>query len=179
MAKSPLEVDLGESQNLEDNHLSVFRTMPVFKGINVGVLSALLEAGTDRIIRRGDYVFKQDECGSSLIFFFKGLAVESKCYGGLDCLLGYYNGPSVLGESSFLESCQRSTSLYANEDCWITEIENRELEKLAATSPSQFETLYLNLGTELGKKVSNINFRMHHVSRNLIYRDYGVSWYRY
>ncbi|MDA0346498.1 MAG: cyclic nucleotide-binding domain-containing protein [Verrucomicrobia bacterium] len=179
MAKSPLKVDLGDSQNLEDNHLSVFRTMPVFKGINVSVLNSLLDAGTDRIVLGGNYIFKQDECGSSLIFFYKGLAVESKRSDGTDCLLGYYSGPSILGESSFLESCHRSTSLYANEDCWITEIDNRELEKLAATSPSQFEILYSNLGTELGKKVSNINSRMNHVSRNPFYRDYGVSWYRY
>jgi CRP/FNR family transcriptional regulator, cyclic AMP receptor protein len=179
MAKIPLNVDPEDPQDLEDNHLSVFRTMPVFKGIHAGVLSSLLATGTDRFVRSGNYVFKQDDSGSSLVFFLKGLAVESKRFEGSDCLLGYYNSPSVLGELSFLDSCQRSTSLYANEDCWVTEIDKRELEKLAASSPSQFETLYSNIGTELGKKVSNINVRMNHVSRNPFCRDYGVSWYRY
>ncbi len=179
MAKVPLKVVPSDSSGLLDAQLSSLKKLSVFQGVTIETISVLARAGEDRLIAKGEFIFKENELGSTLVFFYQGLSVESKRFGEADCVLAYYSEPSILGESSFMDSCPRSTSLYANEDSRVLEIHNEELRKLASESPGQFEKLYTNLGRELGKKVSYINLKMAQADRNSFGRESGISWYRY
>lgn len=179
MAKVPLKVVPSDSKSLLDAQLSSLKKLSVFQGVTIETITSLVRSGEDRFIPEGGYIFKEYELGSTLVFFYQGLAVESKQCGETDCVLAYYSEPSILGESSFMDSCPRSTSLFANEDSRVIEIHNEELRKLASEFPVQFEKLYTNLGRELGKKVSYVNLKMAQADQNSFGRESGISWYRY
>lgn len=179
MAKVPLRVVPSDPTSRLVDQLSFLKKLSVFQGVSEETILRLVRAGEDRSIAKGDYVFKEYELGSTLVFFYQGLAVESKRCGETDCVLAYYSEPSIIGESSFMDSCPRSTSLFANEDSRVGEIHNAELRKLASESPVQFEKLYTNLGRELGKKVSYVNLKMTQANQNSFGRESGISWYSY
>ena len=179
MTKSPSKIESTVSEGDENGRLALFRKLSVFQGLSAETISMLAKACTERFILKGNYVFKEDELGSSLVIFDRGLAVESKRCGETDCVLAYYSSPSILGESCFMDSCPRSTSLFANEDSHVLEIHNRELRYLAENVPTQFEKLYTNMGRELGKKVSYINLKLTQANQNSFERESGISWYRY
>ena len=179
MAKSPSNDVQSEPKDAADEKLSILRNLPVFKGLTVDAMKQLLESSSKRFVVGGDYVFREDEPASSLVIFSKGLAVEFKRSGEVDCLLNYYEQPAVLGESSFLESRRRSTSLYANEDCWVTEIDNHHLQSLMESAPHQYEVLFANLGKELGKKVSTINEKLNQAEEYSLIRESSLDWDQY
>lgn len=179
MVKSPSKTESQTSQVEDGSLLSVLRKLPVFKGITVEILTSLLESASERLVLHGDYVFRQGEAGRSLVILSKGLAVEFKRCGETDCLLNYYDEPAVVGESSFLESSNRTTSLYANNDCVVTEIDNKHFKELASTAPNQYEALYINLGRELGKKVSNMNAKLCQANQISFIRESSLCWFNY
>lgn len=159
--------------------LSDLRKLPVFKGITADAMNKLLDAASDRCVSGGNYVFREDDPASSLIIFSEGLAVEFKRTGEVDCLLNYYREPAVLGESSFMENGCRTTSLYANEDCWVTEISHAHLQALMESAPQQYEALCTNLGKELGKKMSTINEKLNQAEESMMIRESFLNWDQY
>ena len=180
MAIKPSDDVQSDPKEEAENKLSELRKLPAFKGITADAMNKLLDAASNRFVVRGDYVFRENEPASSLVIFSKGLAVEFKRAGEVDCLLKYYEeGPAVLGESSFLESSCRSTSLYANEDCWVTEIDNHHLQTLLETSPQQYEVLFANLGKELGRKLSTINEKLNQAEGSFMIRESSLNWDQY
>ena len=179
MAKISPQDAQSESKEETESKVSSLRKLSVFKGISIDAINKLLEVSSSRFVLRGDFVFKQDEPASSLVIFSKGLAVEFKRSGEVDCLLCYYDKTAVLGESSFLESCCRSTSLYANEDCWVTEIDNHNIHELSESSPEQFEILFANLGRELGKKAATINEKLNQAGEYSFIRESSLDWDQY
>ena len=179
MAKSPAKASPKSQDREEEDLLSLCRALPAFKGLTIEVLTGLLDSATEKLVLQGDFIFRENDRGSTLVIFTKGLAVELKRSGNTDCLLNYYNEPAVLGESSFLESNLRTTSLYANDDCWITEIDGSQLKELHAKSPSQAQLLTSNLGREIGKKVSAINSKLDQANQVSFIRDLPLAWLNY
>ena len=179
MATNPSKKVQSDPKETKDTKLSDLRKLPVFKGITVDAMNKLLEAASDRRVSGGHYVFRENEPASSLIIFSEGLAVEFKRSGEVDCLLNYYREPAVLGESSFMENCCRTTSLYANEDCWVTEIDNHQLQALMESAPQQYEALFANLGKELGKKMSTINEKLNQAEESEMIRESSLIWDQY
>ena len=179
MATKPSDKVQEEPKADSGNSLSDLRKLPVFKGITVDALNKLFEDASKRRVAGGHYVFRENEPASSLVIFSEGLAVEFKRSGEVDCLLNYYEEPAVLGESSFLENSYRTTSLYANEDCWVTEIDNDHLQALMESAPQQYEALFTNLGRELGKKVSSINEKLSQAEESMMIRESSLNWDQY
>ncbi|MCZ6674957.1 MAG: cyclic nucleotide-binding domain-containing protein [Verrucomicrobia bacterium] len=179
MAKTPQTLSSLNSEKEEVDHLTAIKKLPAFRGVTLELISKLLESSVERFILQGDFIFKQDDPASSLVIFSKGFAVECKRIGEVDCVVNFYDEISILGESSFLESCSRSTSLFANEDCWVIEIDNHCLKKFAFTNPDQFETLYMNLGRELGKKVLGINEKINQANEMQFIRESRIRWATY
>ncbi|QXD22501.1 cyclic nucleotide-binding domain-containing protein [Opitutia bacterium ISCC 51] len=179
MAKSPSNDVQSDPKVKTENKLSDLRKLPAFKGITVDAMNKLLETASKRLVSGGDYVFRENEPASSLVIFSEGLAVEFKRAGEVDCLLTYYAAPAVLGESSFLESSCRSRSLYANEDCWVTEIDNHHLQALMELSPEQYEVLFANLGKELGRKLSTMNEKLNQAEESFLIRESSLNWDQY
>lgn len=179
MARTPSKKVQSDPKQEADTRLSELRKLPVFKGVTVDAMNKLLESASRRFVVGGDYVFREDDPASSLVIFSEGLGVEFKRAGQVDCLLSYYDGPAVLGESSFLENRCRTTSLYANEDCWVTEIDYRHLQSLVQTAPQQYEVLFSNLGRELGRKISTINEKLSRAEESVLIRESSLSWDEY
>lgn len=179
MAKTPSNEVQSDPKKEADTKLSELRKLPVFKGVTVDAMNRLLESASRRFVGGGDYVFREDDPASSLVIFSEGLAVEFKRAGQVDCLVSYYDSPAVLGESSFLESCCRSTSLYANEDCWVTEIDNGQLQSLMQSAPQQYEVFFSNLGRELGRKISTMNEKLSRAEESVLIRESSLSWDAY
>jgi len=179
MAEAPLSTVQTDTPVEAESLQSSLRKLSVFKGVTVDAINRLLERSSSRFICHGEFIFRQDDPGSSLVIFNKGLAVEFKRSGEVDCLIGYYSGLSVFGESSFLESTSRSTSLYANEDCWVTEVDNDQLKKLSNHFPEQFEAFYINLGREIGKKASSVNDKLSQAEKVVLIRESSLNWDQY
>lgn len=170
------ETTTNQGEDSLEELVSALSKHAVFKSVSKDVLRQLLKNSQRKQIQAGDYIFHQDEPASSLIIFVKGLAVQYKRTGGMECLIDYYRDMSVLGESSFLESSNRSTSLYANDDCLILEIEGVELRKLGSVFPEEAQTLTSNLGREVGRKVSTVNEKLHKAAQASLIRDTEVNW---
>lgn len=170
------EPTASQGEDSLDNLVAALRKHPVFKGVSMDAVNQLVSAASPRKVEAGDYIFKQDDRASSLIIFIKGLAVEYKRTGGMECLINYYHDLGILGASSFLESFRRSTSLYANDDCWIMEIEGDWLRKLSEFLPDEAEALAANLGREAGRKVSTVNYKLHKAEQAALIRDTEVHW---
>jgi signal-transduction protein with cAMP-binding, CBS, and nucleotidyltransferase domain len=171
--------DQKETDESVDDLLASLKKLPVFRGVSVDAIRGLLSVASNREVRHGEFVFKQNEPGSSLVIFNKGLGVEFKRSGSVDCLINFYNDIAVFGESCFMESTSRSTSLFANEDCLVCEIDNRVLKKLANLYPDQLETFFGNLGRELGRKASITNDKIFHSDSLAFVREASLDWDQY
>ena len=179
MAKNPSDDVQSDPKETIEYKLSDLRKLPAFKGLTADAMNTLLETASKRLVAGGEYVFRENEPASSLVIFSEGVAVEFKRAGEVDCLLSYYESPAVLGESSFLENSCRSTSLYANEDCWVTEIDNHHLQSLMDSSPQQYEALFANLGKELGRKISSMNEKLNQAEESFLIRESSLNWDQY
>ena len=142
----------------------------------VDALRQLLELSVEQFYVQGDYIFREGQKSSCLMIFERGLAVEFKKSGEVDLLIDYFEEPAVFGESCFMESSVHSTTLYANEDSWAYEIDNRRIADLAYTDPGLFEVLYMNLGKELGRKTISINDKLCKASRYPFTREKFLQW---
>ena len=176
MAKSPTNSTIETVGKEEESSFQYMRKLPIFRGVSADAISKLLDLATERFIVQGDYIFRQNDPASSLVIFNKGMAVEFKQVDNVDCLLNYYSEPTVLGESSFLESCNRSTTLFANEDCWVTEIDNRIFESMSFVNSELYETLYLNIGRELGRKVLATHEKLNQANKLRLIREETLNW---
>ncbi len=103
----------------------------LFSGINQRHLVRLASIGEEESFKRGDYIFRQDDSGSTFYLVLEGAVRISKEVPGMgEEALTVLRPGTAFGEMALIEDIPRSADAIAHESCRLFVIKKEDLEDL-------------------------------------------------
>ena len=141
--------------------------VPLFKGLTLKQLEAILSVVKERNWMAGDTILKEGNEEDSMYILLSGVVEVSKRMtlrmpGQEEELQKSLvridaSEPSVFGEMAMLNGSQRSATVTVVKACQTLEISRLDLERLCAADPSMGAQLFRNLTQILDKRLRGAN----------------------
>jgi CRP/FNR family transcriptional regulator, cyclic AMP receptor protein len=141
------------TMNMPPTRIELLQRMPVFGAIREDVLQDLLASARERVVRGGDYFFRENDPADSMFVLESGRASVIKTWQGRDYVLHQLGAGDCLGEMALMDLFPRSASIRADEDCHAIEIGMAELLRLFERDAEQFALIQMNIGREVCRRL--------------------------
>jgi len=134
--------------------------VPVFGGIDAASLSFLLASSPERVLRAGEYFFREGDDATSMFVLTAGEALVIKHWHGCEHAIHPLGVGDCFGEMALMDMFPRSASIRAEQDCRAVEIVVHTLGELYARDAEQFTIIMMNLGREICRRLRESDERL-------------------
>ena len=145
---------------MDDERTRLLQRMPIFGAISPVVVELLVDRAATAEVAQGEAFFREGSAGTSAFVLEEGAVSIWKHWNGREYLLRHLGTGDCFGEVALLDFGRRSASVIADRDCRAIELTARDLLGVAGTHPDQFALLYMNLGRELSRRLSQADERL-------------------
>ena len=162
---------------MKNDRIQLLQSMPIFGGIDEEVLVFLLRLAESRIFGKGQYLFRENEVGQSMMVLEEGEVLVSRRWEEEDYILGRLGVGDCVGEMSLLDLFPRSATVMATKKCITLELSHGVFYQLRQKNVSQFATVQLNIAREVCRRLRATDEKLFAtlVSANLIEENYPLS----
>ncbi len=166
----------GDIINDANNLLPGISKIPLFKGFSKETLNALLLFSSKRRVGRGEFIFRQGEEATSLIYIVSGSAAELLGNGSVECLVKHHSEDATICESNLLAGGSRVSSLLAMEECELVEFYRPGLLELEFINVKEFLSLHSRLGRGFSATAEGMNRKLNHANESPFVREQDPIW---
>jgi len=147
---------------MTSTRIELLQRMPIFGAINDEALQFLLANAQARSLRRGEFLFREDDPASSMFVIESGRVAVFKSWQGREMLLRQLEAGDCVGEMALMDLYPRSASVRAVEDCSVIEIAAADLHRLYEHDVEQFALIQMNIGREVCRRLRAMDDLMFH-----------------
>jgi CRP/FNR family transcriptional regulator len=136
---------------METRRYSCLRVIPIFSGTDASTFPLICRASTKKVLRKGDFLFRQGDAADALYFIKAGSLKLCKTTEGGDEVITQIVGPGeAMGESClFRDNIYLQTSAVALEDAKICCLSRRSFEEVVKNEPKLSFQIIKALGERL------------------------------
>lgn len=117
--------------------LAAMRMNTIFSNIEPEVMAKLLQYASFQTFKRGDFIFRKGDPGTSLFGVITGsVRMSASSADGKNAVLNLIGAGRTFGEIAVLDGLDRTTDAIVNVDCELWRIERRDLMPLVQTHPA-------------------------------------------
>ena len=102
-------------------------------------------------LKKDDFLMREGEDSSEMYYLNDGLLAVLKLKGGSEQQISTLRPGELVGEMSFLDNEPRSASVRALDDCELTKIPKKKLDKYIEEQPKWMKSLLVTLTDRLRK----------------------------
>ena len=132
---------------------AVLEHVPIFGALSTPTLAFLLQRAETIAVARGDYFFREGECGNGVYILQRGVVEVQKERNGVFVALRQLSAGACFGEIAVLAMIPRTASVRAVEDCAAICLRTSNIHELFDHDLEQFTLLIMNLGREVCRRL--------------------------
>ena len=136
--------------------------VPVFGAIRRDIITQLIAQAPLLKIKKGRYLFREGDKGSSMYIIEKGQMAALKKWHGDEYLLKQLNQGDCIGEMALFDFFPRSASIISTESTELIEITADDLLNIYHQDLEQFTLLQMNLGREVTRRLRAADEELFH-----------------
>ncbi len=145
---------------MEAARIAALQRMPIFGGIEAGVLRLLVEQASSVRVPEGDYFFRQDDKAESMFVLEAGRVAIIKRWDGEEHLIARLGPGDCFGEMALMDLFPRSAGVRAETPCAAIELRVDSFLRLYQTDLEQFALIQMNLGREVSRRLRRADERL-------------------
>ena len=147
---------------MDEKRISLLMKIPVFGAIREDIISQLIEQAPLIKIKKGAYLFREDDKGTSMYIIEKGHMAALKNWDGDEYLLKQLSQGDCIGEMALFDFFPRSASVISTENTELIEITAADLLNIYHQDLEQFTLLQMNLGREVTRRLRAADEKLFH-----------------
>ena len=144
---------LGASEVIESLGLPYLRDLATFGALSDEVIVDLLNHGTIRQFKRGEYIARHGEIATDFHIVLRGKTAFYKHFEECDILTRHFREGEQIGFDLMIGLIPHDGTDVAVEDCQVLEISSTQFYRVHVNHPAQFGLLMINLARELAREI--------------------------
>jgi CRP-like cAMP-binding protein len=149
---------------MAQDRTEALQRMPIFGGVRIDTLAALLEVAVMATRSSGEYFFREGDRAESLFVLENGEVEVLRSYEAREHLLARLGAGDCFGEMALLDLLPRSASVRAATPCTAIELSSASLFRLYETDLEQFALVQMNVARELSRRLREADARLLHAT---------------
>lgn len=145
---------LDASEVIESLGLPYLRELATFGALSDEVILDLLNRGTIRRFKRGEYIARHDKIATDFHIVLRGKTAFYKHYEECDVLTRHFREGEQIGFDLMIGLIPHDGTDVAVEDCQVLEINSTQFYQMHVNFPAQFGLLMINLARELSREIA-------------------------
>ena len=145
---------LDASEVIESLGLPYLRELATFGALSDEVILDLLNRGTIRQFKRGEYIARHGEIARDFHVVLQGKTAFYKHYEGCDVLTRHFREGEQIGFDLMIGLIPHDGTDVAVEDCLVLDINSTQFYQVHVNYPAQFGLLMINLARELSREIA-------------------------
>ena len=145
---------LDASEVIESLGLPYLRELASFGALPDEVIIDLLNHGTIRQFKRGEYVVRHDQIATEFYVVLQGKTAFYKHYEGRDVLTRHYLAGEQIDFDLMIGLIPHDGTDVAMDDCQVLEINSTQFYQVHVNYPAEFGLLMINLARELAREIA-------------------------
>jgi CRP-like cAMP-binding protein len=145
---------------MEKERLELLQNMPVFGGIDEGILQSLVDHSDSIHVPAGEFFFHEGDQENSMYVLESGEVVVLKNWEGKQYFLSRLVRGDCLGEMAMIDLDRRAGSVLAVKDCTALVISTEQLFDVYQNDMTQFVMIQMNLSRELSRRLRKADERI-------------------
>ena len=146
---------------MTEERIRILQSMPIFGGVRDDILDLILEDAVEISLKKGDYLFVEDEPGDAMYVLEQGKVAILKLCDEIQYRLNYLSAGDCIGEMCLIDLGRRSASVLALTDGKALELTNASLLKVYEKDLEQFALIQMNMSRELSRRLRIANDSLH------------------
>lgn len=145
---------LDASEVIESLGLPYLRELATFGALSDEVIIDLLNRGTIRQFKKGEYISRHAEIATDFHVVLRGKTAFYKHYEDCDVLTRHFREGEQISFDLMIGLIPHDGTDVAVEDCQVLEINSTQFYQVHVNYPSQFGLLMINLARELSREIA-------------------------
>jgi CRP-like cAMP-binding protein len=134
--------------------------MPIFGGVNEATLDFLLKNASIMDVEKEHYFFEEGDLDNSIYILEQGRVAIYRSWQDRHYMLRELIAGDCFGEMALMDCKPRSAAVKAIDDCRAIQIKAAQLAELYRTDHEQYLLIYMNLGREVCRRLSDADNRL-------------------
>ena len=147
---------LDASEVIESLGLPYLRELATFGALPDEVILDLLNRGTIRQFKRGEYIARHDQIATDFHIVLQGKTAFYKHFEGCDVLTRHYLAGEQIDFDLMIGLIPHDGTDVAVEDCQVLEINSTQFYQVHVNFPAEFGLLMINLARELAREIAKL-----------------------
>jgi CRP-like cAMP-binding protein len=144
---------LDASEVIESLGLPYLRELATFGALSDEVILDLLNRGTIRRFKRGEYIARHGKIATDFHIVLRGKTAFYKHYEDCDVLTRHFREGEQIGFDLMIGLIPHDGTDVAVKDCQVLEINSTQFHQVHVNFPAQFGLLMINLARELSREI--------------------------
>ena len=136
---------------------TVLQRSPLFHGFDVEQRRAVMSCGAPKTVPAGHVFLQMGQENKTLFVVESGHVVVTRAGSEAESELAVLGPGDTFGEMTFLDGSRASATLTAKDETHVIEFQREELEPVLANDSKLASALWLNLATELKRRLVATN----------------------
>jgi CRP-like cAMP-binding protein len=145
---------------MQESRLQILQSMAIFGGISETTLNFILDRASIITCRKGDFFFKEGDIDNSIYILEQGRVAVYRLWQGQSYYLRELEAGDCFGEMALMDCKPRSAAVMALEKCSAIKFGAAQLAELYSMDHEQHLLIYMNLGREVCRRLSDADNRL-------------------
>jgi CRP/FNR family transcriptional regulator, cyclic AMP receptor protein len=145
---------------MHQSRLSMLQGMPIFGGVNETTLDLLLENASIIEAKKDHCFFEEGDLDNSIYILERGRVAIYRTWQNQLYMLRELNVGDCFGEMALMDCKPRSAAVKALDDCCAIQVRAAQLADLYRQDHQQYLLIYMNLGREVCRRLSEADQRL-------------------
>jgi len=145
---------LDANEVIESVGLPYLRELATFGALPDEVITDLLNRGTIRQFKKGEYIVRHGQIATDFHVVLQGKTAFYKHYEGCDVLTRHFLAGEQIDFDLMIGLIPHDGTDVAVEDCQVLEINSTQFYQVHVNYPAEFGLLMINLARELAREIA-------------------------
>lgn len=145
---------------MHQSRVTMLQSMPIFGGVNAATLDFLLENASIIEAEKEHYFFQEGDLDNSIYILERGRVAIYRTWQNRLYMLRELTVGDCFGEMALMDCKPRSAAVKALDNCCAIQVRAAQLAELYSQDHQQYLLIYMNLGREVCRRLSEADHRL-------------------